>query len=328
MGNIIANTSPAIRATVYSDMLLKQLEDGFLPEGLHRDVSDFGDGSLLQIPTIGQMPLFDIVEGEDTPLAAMDTGSITLQITEHKGTGGYISDELKEDGYKAAAVESEIVPQSLRSIKEAYETDLLAQIQKQTLGNENAYNGFAHRIVASGTNKTLALDDIAYLKAAFDKANVPDEGRIIILDPIAELTLNSNVGAQAFSNNPMFEGMVGEGFSKGRKFVRNIFGFDIWVSNRLPDATAADGTISYTGATPPIGASGIVAAGDKVNVVMCVADDSCKPFMGAWRRQPRVEGERNVSKRRDEFHVTSRWGFGAQRLETCAALITSSTAYA
>ena len=326
MGNIIANTDPAIRATVYSEMLMKQLEDGFLPEGLHRNVTDFGDGSLLQIPTIGQMPLYDIAEGEDTPLAAIDTGTVTLTITEHKGVGGYVSDELKEDGYKAAAVEAEIVPQCLRSIKEAYETDMLAQINSQTASDPNNVNSVAHRVVASGTNKTLALDDLAYLKLAFDKANVPDAGRILIVDPIAEMTLNALVGAQAFTNNPMFEGMVGEGFSKGRKFVRNIFGWDIWCSNRLARASAAE-SITYSGTTPGIGASGSVAVGDVVNVAMCVADDSCKPFMGAWRRQPRVEGDRNVSKRRDEFHTTARWGFGTQRLETAAALITSATAY-
>jgi len=324
-GNIIANTDPAIRAVVHSNDLLKQLEDGFLPEGLTRDVSDFGDGTLLQIPTIGQMPLHDIAESEDTPLSPMDTGTVTMQITEHKGTGGYVSDELKENGYKAAAVEAEIVPQSLRAIAEAYETDMLSQQSVQTASDPNEYNGVAHRILASGTSSVLALDDIAYLKLAFDAANVPDEGRILILPPIAEMTLNSAVGAQAFTNNPMFEGMVGEGFVKNRKFLRNIFGFDLWVSNRLPDAVAE--SITATGILPPVGATNDHVAGMKIGVAMCVADDTTKPFMNAWRRQPRVEGDRNVSKRRDEFHVTARWGFGSQRLETLATLALSSTAY-
>jgi hypothetical protein len=301
------------------------LEDGFLPEGLHRDVSDFGDGTLLQIPTVGQMPLHDIAEGEDTPLSPLDTGTVTLNITEHKGTGGYVSDELKENGYKAAAVEAEIVPQSLRSIAEAYETDLLSQVSAQTAANPNMYNNVSHKILGSGTSNVLDLDDIAYLKLAFDQANVPDEGRILILPPIAEMTLNAAVGAQAYTNNPMFEGMVGEGFGKGRKFMRNIFGFDIWASNRLPDAVTE--TITATGTLPPVGATNSRTAGQKVGIAMCVADDACKPFMGAWRRQPRVEGDRNVSKRRDEFHVTARYGFGAQRLETLATIALSSTAY-
>ncbi len=324
-GNIIANTDPAIRAVVHSNDLLKQLEDGFLPEGLTRDVSEFGDGTLLQIPTVGQMPLHDIAEGEDTPLSPLDTGTVTMNITKHKGTGGHVSDELKEDGYKAAAVEAEIVPQSLRSIAESYETDMLSQQNQQTASDPNMYNNVSHRILASGTSSVLALDDIAYLKLAFDSANVPDEGRILILPPIAEMTLNSAVGAQAFTNNPMFEGMVGEGFVKNRKFLRNIFGFDLWVSNRLPDAVAE--TITATGILPPVGATNSHVAGMKVGIAMCVADDTTKPFMNAWRRQPRVEGDRNVSKRRDEFHVTARWGFGAQRLETLATLALSSSAY-
>lgn len=324
-GNTTSNTDPAIRAVVHSELILKQLEEGFLPEGLHRDVGDFGDGSLLQIPTLGEMTLHDILEEQDTPLSALDTGTVTLTITEHVGTGGYITDELKEDGYKAAAVEAEIVPSSLRAIKEKYETDLLAQANKQTLGDANVFADAAHRVIASGTNDTLELEDIAYLKFAFDQARIPDEGRILIVDPIVEMSLNSDVAAQAFTNNPAFEGMVTEGFAKSRRFVRHIYGFDIWTSTRLPRVDSE--SITYgTGVVPPVGASGSVT--DAVaNIAMCVADDMVKPFMGAWRRMPRVEGHRNVSKRRDEYHVTARWGFGVQREESLAVLLTSRLAY-
>ena len=324
-GNIIANTDPAIRAIVHSNDLLKQLEDDFLPEGLTRDVTEFSDGTTFQIPTVGQMPLYDIGEGEDTPLSALDTGTVTLTITEHKGTGGYISDELKENGYKAAAIEAEIVPQSLRSIAEAYETDMLSQESEQTSASPNMVNDVSHRFTASGTADILTLADIAYMKLGFDVANVPPEGRILLLPPIAEVTLNEAVGGAAFTNNPMFEGMVGTGFSTGHKFIRNIFGFDIWTSNRLPDAVAE--SITATGTLPPIGATNDFEAGDKIAIAMCVADDSVKPFMNAWRRMPRVEGVRNVSKRRDEFHVTARWGFAAQRLETLIVMSLSSDAY-
>jgi len=323
-GNIISNTDPAVRALVHSDLLLKQLEDGFLPEGLHRDVSDFGDGSLLQIPTIGQMTLHDIVEEEDTPLSALDTGTINFSINEHKGTGGYVSDELKEDGYKAAAVEAEIVPQSLRAIKEAYETDMLAQTNKQTLASPNTFNKAHHRFVASGTGQILTLEDIAYIKAGFDKVHAPQEGRILILPSISEMTLNNLVGAQAFINNPMFEGLVGTGFVNGRKFIRNIFGFDIWASERLPEI-ASEAIDASTFIAAPSGSSSVT--GGVAAMAMVVADDATKPLMGAWRRQPRVEGFRNVSKRRDEFHVTARWGYGVQRFETLTSLLLSATNY-
>lgn len=325
-GNRITNTDPAIRAQVYSQEMLRVLQDGFLPDGLFRDVADFGDGTTLNIPTIGEMTLYDLVEDQPTPTSALDTGQIQLTITEHKGVAGYVTDELKEDGYKAAAVESAIVPESLRAIKESFETDMLAQAISTTnsiisLNDPNTINGFDHRWIANGTKNVITLDDFVHAKLAFDKANVPDEGRIAIVDPVVEATLNGLVGDQGFVNNPQFMGMVTEGFARNRRFVRNIFGFDIWVSNRLPrisaetiTATSAPGDSDLTDAT----------GGGVNNVFMCIADDQSKPFMGAMRRMPRVEGDRNVSERRDEFHVTSRWGFAPQRGESLISVITSA----
>ncbi len=327
-GNNRANTDPAIRAVVHSELMLEVLQDDFLPDMLMRDVSDFGDGTQLQIPTIGEMTLFDLEEGQPTPTSAIDTGTIVLNITEHKGVAGYITDELKEDGYKAAAVEAAIVPQSLRAIKEAFETDLLAMAISTsnsiiTLSDPNAFNGFDHRWVAGSTTAgIIELTDFIYAKLSFDKANVPDEGRILLIDPIVEATINSLTNLVNVSNNPQFEGMVTTGFSKNRKFVKNIFGFDIWVSNRLPRITTGETIVGG-----PQAASTVAPASSVNNIFMSIADDSTTPFMGAKRRQPRVEGFRNVSERRDEFHSTSRYGFGVQRGESLISVITDATAY-
>lgn len=323
-GNYTGNTEPAIRALVHSEAMLEVLQDDFLPESLARNVTDFGDGNQLQIPTIGEMSLFDLEEGQPTPTSAIDTGKIFLNITTHRGVAGFITDELKEDGYKAAAVEAAIVPQSLRAIKESYETDLLATATSTsngmvTLGDANKINGKDHRWIANGTNNTITMEDFLYAKLSFDKANVPDEGRIAIVDPIVEATLNNLTNLVNVSNNPMFEGMVTTGFSKGRKFVRNIFGFDIWVSNRLP--RVASEAISNS----EIGAASITSGVN--NIFMSVAGDETKPFMAAMRRMPRVEGDRNVSERRDEFHTTARWGFGLQRAESLISIVTSESAY-
>lgn len=325
MANNTTNTSPMIKAQVYSDMILDVLSCGFLPEGLYRDVSDFGDGTQLLIPTLGEMALFDLVEEQPTPMSALSTGQIGLTINQHKGVAGYVTDMLKEDAYKAAAVESAIVPAALRSIKETFETDMLAQAVSSsngmvTTGDPNVINGVDHRWIASGTNGTLTLEDFAYAKLALDKACVPEEGRIAIVDPIVEITLgqlNSVIG----SDNPQFEGIVNTGFARGRKFVRNIFGFDVWVSNRLP-------RISSEAITAGSGSPGAASITDGVNnIFMSIADDQTTPIMGAIRRAPRVEGHRNVSERRDEYHVTARWGFGLQRAESLVSIISSSTAY-
>lgn len=320
-GNTILNTSPAIRAQLYSQQLLEVLKDDFLPEGLHRNVTEFGDGDKIDIPTIGEMTLYDIQEEQDTPLSAVDMGKVSLTITDHVGTGGYITDELKEDGYKAMAVESAIVPESLRAIRERYETDMLRQVNGQVSGDPNTINGFDHRWVAGSTTAGLLdVEDFVYAKLAFDKANVPQEGRIMIVDPIVEARLNSLIGVEAFNPSSDYDRFVGTGFARGNKFLANFMGFDIWISNRMPrvDSETVNGG--------PQGASTSISNG-VINQFMCVASDDIKPYMGAWRRMPRVEGERNVSKRRDEFHVTSRWGFGVQRFETLGSIITSANSY-
>lgn len=326
-GNTNANTSAIRRAEVYSSLILDEIKDGFLPEGMHRDVSDFGDGDTLFITTFGEAVIRDIAEDQDTPIDALDTGRITLTITEHKGTGSYLTDELKEDSHQAAQFDAMIVPKHLRAIKEAYETDLLSQQSKQTAGNANAINGYAHRYVASGTNRVLTIDDLIYAKLAMDKANLPSEGRIMIVDPLVEATINSLTGIGDMSYNPRFEGMIETGFAQNMKFIRNIMGIDIFVSNRLPRNAAAE-TVNTTGITVPTpNSTGVAVAGDIVNQIWCVSDDTTAPIMGAWRRMPQTEGFRNVQKRRDEFYTTSRWGFGLQRPQSMVSIITSGAAY-
>lgn len=322
MANTTANSDPVIRAQVYSDFILENILDGFLPEGLHRDVSDFGDGETLFIPRIGETVIRDYVEDTPAKYDPVDTGQVQLVINQYKQGGSYITRKLRQDSYAVRAIEAQIPVDHLRKIKEAYETDLLAQVNQQTTADPNTINGFDHRWVADSTATTgiISLEDFLYMKASFDKANVPDEGRIVIVDPVAEASLNKEVAGEAFTNNPQFEGLVGEGFSRGRKFVRNIFGWDVWVSNRLP--RIADETINGG----PQAASTQITGG-VANIFMSVLDDQHKPFMGAWRQMPQTDGEFNKDFQRDEFLTTARWGFGLQRDETVGAVLTSATAY-
>lgn len=324
-GNTTDNSSALRRAQVYSEIILDEIKDGFLPEGIHRDVTDFGDGDTLFIPTFGEAVIRDIQEDEDTPIDAIDTGQVTLTINEHKGTGAYLTDKVRQDSYKAAQFDAMIVPKHLRAIKEAYETDLLAQVNKLTAGNVNAVNGVAHRYAASGTGATLTLDDLIYLKLGFDRANMPDEGRILIVDSLAEASFNSFTNLVNVSNNPQFEGMINTGFAKNMRFLKNVLGFDVFVSNRLPRVTGE--TINGAAATISAPSGNTTVASGIVNVAMCVADDSVMPVMGAWRQMPQTEGHRNVAKRRDEFYTTARWGFGLQRKQSITGIITSATAY-
>ena len=67
--------------------------------------------------------------------------------------------------------------------------------------------------------------------------------------------------------------------------------------------------------------------GDIANIFMSITDDNTKPIMHAWRRSPKTEGWREQETRSDKFQVTSRFGFGAQRVDTLGVILTTSTTY-
>jgi len=333
-GNTTANTTGLQRAEVYSSVILDELHDDFLPEGLARDVSDFPDGSKLMIPTFGEAVIKDVVEGQETPINTIDTGRIELEITEHKGTGISMTDEMKEDGFYVDQFNAAAPGKMLHALKEVYETDLLMTGEfGQTQGDANAINGFAHRWVASGADQRIGLADFSYAKTAFLKAKAPDSGIICILDPISELSLNRLSNIANVSNNPHFEGIVETGFGKGMRFMKNIFGVDVWMSNRLPRIAAETiDTTANDGVPAPLGETGVQTGALSITdgyaaQFMIVSDDMTTPYMSAWRRKPAVEFFRDVPHRQDLFYITTRYGFAMQRPQTLATCLVAADKY-
>jgi hypothetical protein len=200
--------------------------------------------------------------------------------------------------------------ESTRAIQETFETRFLAKCNSsQTNANPNTINGFAHRIASAETNNVIALSHLISMKLAFDKANVPSGGRIAIVDPVVAATFDKTI---SFGRDvtPFGQSILEGGFARDHNFVMNLYGWNIITSNRLPTGTFSDGTTSVT--------NGVA------NIFMCVADDNTKPVMSAWRRMPKVEGERNKDLRRDEYVTSARWGFGTQRVDTLGVVITSA----
>lgn len=200
---------------------------------------------------------------------------------------------------------------STRAIQEVFETDFLSEAEKaQTNADPNNVNGFAHRIASAETNNIIDLKHISNLKLAFDKANVPAAGRILLVDPVVAATLQEKVTLT--SNITSFAQMLlTNGFDREHQALFNIYGFDIITNNRLPKGTFSDGTTSVT--------DGVA------NIAMCIVDDNCRPIMGAWRRMPRVRTERDEGIERDMFFASCRYGFGPQRVDTLGTIITSAT---
>ena len=328
MAQTTANTTAFIESQQYSQFILDNLHDYLLPEGMYRDVTDFGSGTTLNIKTVGTVTLQDAAE--DTPLnfTNIDTGNITLAITDYIGDAWKVTDDLREDGSQVDTLMAMRAMESTRALGENHEGRFLSVANAgQTAANLNLVNNRPHRFVAGGAGaatRNVILADFVSMKLAFDKANAPASGRIAIVDPIVEATLNTLISATTVVNNtPQFQGVLNEGFARDHRFVRNIMGWDIYTSNFLPSLTATE---AINGAAYDL-ANDTAEVGDKANIFMCVADDSCKPVMHAWRRAPQTEGWRDQEERADKYQVTSRFGFGVQRADTLGVLLTDDATY-
>lgn len=306
-----SNSSNVIRQQIYSAGLQESFETNLLGMGLFADMTSFfPDGDTFNVDQIGEVTLQDYSEDSPIDFSAIDTSRITLTVTDYPQDGFYMTDKLKQDSNKADLLFSKRIKKSIYAFEKDMESDLYAACNSaQTASDPNTINGQAHRRVLDAPSAQNLVDAIADIKLSFDKADVPEVGRIMIVDSRVENILNKlATGAVLVSDSPRFEGLLETGFARNHRFVRNIHGFDLYVSNLLPDNIAE--TVSAVTATDAV-----------CNIAMCVADDDCKPIMGVIRQSPEPEMERNAKMKRDEWSATARWGFAVYRPESLYCLL-------
>lgn len=304
-----------VRTELWSDQLKEVLKDVLMGQQFVNWMSNFPDGTTFTIPSIGDLPMRNVAEGSDVVYDEMDTGEFQFTINHYVEAATFITDKAKQDSYYSAQLIASFIPKMKRAIEENLESNVFALANTQTLADLNSINGAAHRFVASGaTNTVLSLEDFAKAKFALDKAQTSQK-RIAIIDPSQEYVLNTLTNLVNVSNNPKFEGIVTEGFvnsTTGLRFSKNIYGFDVYVSNYLPVPAAE--TIN-----------GVAAPASPVsNIFMSFGGDE-SPFKGAWRQMPNVEFERNKDKRRDEYVMNARYGLKLYRPESLVVAISKST---
>lgn len=313
-----ANSQLLLRTQVWSDTLKDVLMDE-LDAQKYVDWISFPDGETMNIPSIGDMDVTDYEEDsaiEYTPLA---TGNFQFSITEYLSSATYITMKNRQDSHYASRLEAAFVPKEERAIMVRLEGDILRQGQPgtpngQVAGSPNRYNGADHRWVGADTAnsvRTIGLKDFAKARYALKKANVPDTNLMAIVDPSTEYHLSTLADTLNVSYNPMWDGIVKDGIASGMRFSRNIYGFDVYISNYLPDIAASE-TINAV-------ASGVNA---KANLFFSAAPD-LKPFIGAWRQYPKVDGEFNKDRQREEYVTTARYGVKLYRPENFVTVLTS-----
>lgn len=328
-GMTTANSDALIRSELWSSDLKTVLEDELMAKGHVRWLSNFPDGNQLTIPSIGTLDVNDYTEDTDVQYTALDTGEFTFSITDYVSAATYITNKNKQDSFYSAELISRFVPSMARAINERLEVDILKEGQPktgnpagyQTAGADNSINGARHRFVGSTTANSVQVlgpEDFAYARYALKKANVPDSNLIAIVDPHVEYILNTTTNLVNVSNNPRWEGIIADGIGNGMKFVKNVYGFDVYTSNYLPLCGQ-----NQTGLTETIDskASGTNAVAN----LFFSADSDLTPFVGAWRQMPKVDGEYNKDKQRDEYVTTCRYGVKIYRPENFVVGLSNPT---
>lgn len=322
-----SNSEHLIRSELWSNQLKDVLEDQLMAQGYVRWLTEFPDGNQFTIPSIGELPVRDYNENDPIVFDALDTGEFQFSITDYVSSATYITDKNKQDMFYMNELVSSFVPKMSRAIRQRLEGDILRQGQPgepggHTAGNGNQINGVDHRWVGSDTlnsKRVLGVEDFAKALYSLKKANVPDENLIAIVDPSTEYVMNTQTNLTNISNNPRWEGIVDSGIASGMKFIRNIYGFDVYTSNYL--ATGGD---NQDGTAETINS---VSSGTdtKCNLFFSASAD-VTPFVGAWRQQPRVESSRNVNFQRDEYVTTGRYGLKLYRPENFVTVLSDPSA--
>lgn len=308
-----------VRAELWSDQLKDILQDRLQGMKYVRWLSNFPDGNTLTIPSIGEIPMRETAENTPVVYDAMDTGEFQLTIDRYVESATYITDKAKQDAFYANQLIASFVPKMRRAIEENLETSIFAMAGSQTLADANTINGAAHRFIGGETSGNLKFEDFAKAKFALDKANCTG-ARVAIVDPSQEYILNVTSSIAQVSNNPRFEGLINTGFVNditGMAFIKNIYGFDVYVSNYL-STTASDENSGLGGAS-------VTSTGFVQNLFCSIGGQDETPFVGAWRQQPRVEYDRNKDMRRDEYVMNARFGLKLYRPESMVVALTPTT---
>lgn len=307
-----SQTDHLIRSNLWSSQIKEVLLDELMATKYVDMITDFPDGDTINIPSMGQAEVLDYLEGNAVKYTAMDTGNFTFSITAYKSSATYITERMKQDSFYTSRLVSSFVPKQSRAIAKAMEVDILAVGPNgQTASNLNAINGANHRWVGSGTNETIAVQDFAKAKYALQKANVPMTNLVALVDPSVEYALSTLSNLTNVSNNPRWEGIVRDGMSTGTKFVMNVYGFDVYVSQNLKVNTTSETINSVT-----------ASAG--VNNLFFSAAPDVLPIVGSIRQPPKVDSEYNKDMQREEYITTCRYGFKLFRPENMVVVLTDT----
>lgn len=308
------------RTEIWSATLKESLKDDLSMTMWVDNLVDFPDGNQFTIPSIGDAQVSDYVEGEAVTYRPRDTGEFTFTIDEYLQSGDSISEKAMQDAFYADRLMARFVPDQQRAIMEHYEATILQKgedVLGATANGQYAINSAYHRM-SGGNSGRIEVSDFAYALFALKKANVPQTNLVAIVDPSVEYTINTLSNITNVSNNPMWEGIIADGVATGMRFVKNIFGFDVYTSNYLPTVTAnalpeRDGTTTNDFST----------TNGKANYFFSAAGGDMLPWKSAWRQPPKVDYKYEQDFQEHRWVTTTRYGAKLYRPENLVSIVTN-----
>lgn len=305
---------------VFSASLKKVLEDSLQGTRWASRITGFPNGEKFVMPSIGDTVAMNYRENEAVKYLPRDTGRWEFEITEYLQSGTSISKKAMQDAFYTQQLMASFVPDQHRAIMKHFETNLLATSERGLAANAAVkINDYNHRIVGGGGNAHLELADFAYAKLALDNANVPMSNLVAIVPPEVEYEINTLTNIVNVSDNPKWEGIIETSMNPtGMKFVKNIYGFDVYTSHYLP-------RITDTGLQDKEGNTVSTANQNaKASFFFSAAYDDILPWKYAWRQEPQLDTKYEMDFQEYRWVTTARYGTGLYRPENLVTIATST----
>jgi len=306
-GNTTSNSGSIIRSELWQSELEEILHEHLTGMPMVRQV-DFPDGTAFTMPSLGTPLVRDFPEGSEAIFDALDNGETQITMNVPIIAANSISEVLLEDSMWANDLLSTVPAEQAQAILERFETDTLALQNQQFAGvnDQNLINGVAHRRIAGGTNEVMEPQDFAFAGYSLKIAKIARMNLIAIVDPSVAFALETTTNLVNISNNPRWEGIIETGIEQNFRFIRNVYGFDVFESNLLPTMNETiDGKTTTAG---------------KANLFMSAARPGILPFVLAWRRKPKLISEMDNKLHQLEIQTTARWGSGLVRDENLVVI--------
>lgn len=320
------------RSEIFAAQMKELLELPLIAPQFVRNLSDIPSDSLateLKINSIGSLQVSDWKEHESMPSQRMDTGQFKFNITEWVGNKVEFTDHFFETSFQANEVLAMTPVKMKRALDEYRETKIFELANDQDLNDKNIINGAKHRFVGGGdgTNaptNAITLEDFSYARYALQKAKVPMTNLVAVVGPEMEHIINTMTNIVSVSDNPMWDGIVTSGMSDstGLRYIKNIFGFDVYVSDCLARTSGSEATLTTFDDTSVVDTSGYVS-----NMFFSMADEMTKPFVGAQGRNLRMKSWRDEDIETEYHYATESFGLGLYRPESLVTVLSNAVAY-